>query len=153
MPSSSPVIRNEIAPPSAGVAEGQRSRSRAMATGSADTVIAPLVPQQFVDAGLGSRAFVHALDDDGAIEPGAAALAGQRPGYHNGIRWDFALRDRAGLAVDDARGSAEIDAHRQHRARADDHAFRSFRARLDEAIVCDDDRARSQRLELIADAG
>src|SRR5215471_3097585 len=95
------------APPSAGVTEGQRSRSRAMIAGSADIDGVRLsVPQQFIDAGLGARAFVDALDDDGAIKPRAAAFAGQRARHDDRIGRHLALRDGASLAVDDAGRSA-----------------------------------------------
>src|SRR5262249_54837585 len=59
--------RNASAPPSAGVTDGQRSKSRAMATGSADTAMAPLVSQQFIDASFGTRTFIDALDDHSAV--------------------------------------------------------------------------------------
>src|SRR5512137_232319 len=90
--------RNASAPPSAGVTDGQRSKSRAMATGSADTAMAPLVPQQFVDTGLGTGAFVDALDDNSAIQAGAAALSGQRTRHNHGIGGHFALRDLPAFA-------------------------------------------------------
>ena len=51
-----------------------------MATGSADTAFSPLVPEEFVDAGLGTRSFVYALYDDSAVEAGPAAFPGQRAG-------------------------------------------------------------------------
>src|SRR5665213_2449949 len=108
--------RNLSAPPSAGVTERQRSRSRAMATGSADIGCRPSIPQQLVNAGFGTRALVHALDDDRAIKSGPAALAGKTAGHNHRIGRHFALRDLSGGAVDDAGGSAEIDAHGKHRA-------------------------------------
>src|SRR5450759_3607335 len=111
------------------------------------------ISQQLVDAGLGARALVHALDDDRAIEAGAAALAGQRAGHHHRISRHLALRHVAALAVDDAGGGAEIDAHGEHRAGAHDHAFRHFRARAYKAIILDDHRPGLQRLEPAADAG
>src|SRR5450759_2205271 len=108
--------RNLSAPPSAGVTERQRSRSRAMATGSADmTDVRLSIPQQLVDAGLGAGALVHALDDDRAIEPGAAALARQRAGHHHRISRHLALRHLAALAIDDLGRDAEIDAHGEPR--------------------------------------
>src|SRR3546814_20723134 len=58
----------------------------------------------------------------------------------------------AGVALDDLRRRAEIDAHRQHRALLDDHALGDFGARADEAMVLDDDRIGLQRLENAADA-
>src|SRR5260370_20243031 len=67
------------APASAGVTEGQRRRSRAMVRAS---VIAcqVLIPQQFVDAGLGASALVDALDTDGAGGGGAGLAVRQGPG-------------------------------------------------------------------------
>src|SRR5512143_1548293 len=105
--------RNVSAPLSAGVTDGQRSKSRAMATGSADTGMAPLGPQQFVDAGFGTGAFIDTLDNNSTIQAGAAALSGQRAGHNHGIGRYFALRDLSALAVNDAGRSAKINAHRQ----------------------------------------
>src|ERR1035438_636691 len=86
--------RNLSAPPSAGVTERQRSRSRAMATGSADmTGVRLSIPQQLVDAGLGARALVDALDDDGAREAGAAVLARQRARHDHRVSRHFALQN------------------------------------------------------------
>src|ERR1700690_682147 len=92
---------NLSAPPSAGVTERQRSRSRAMATGSADmTGVRLSIPQQLVDAGLGTGALVHALADDRALAPGPAVFAGHGAGHHHGIGRHFALRDLSALAID-----------------------------------------------------
>src|SRR5687767_15986389 len=107
------------APPSAGVTDGQRMRSRARAIGSAmssffahDLVRKPvptfrdhaLVAQQLVDAGLGARLFVHALHDHGAVEartglPILHRFAGQRAWHHHGIGGHFTHEDLAGLAI------------------------------------------------------
>src|SRR5262249_48663368 len=110
------------------------------------------------DACFRARLLVDALDDHRAIEVrtcGAilAGLARHRARHHYRIGRHFALMDRAGLAIDDPRRGAEIDAHREHRALAYDHAFGHFRARADEAVVLDDHRPRLQRLQYAADAG
>src|SRR5476649_350615 len=73
---------------------------------------AGLVPQQFVDRGLGAGALVDALDDDGTGGGGArlAVLerpAGQGAGHHHGVFGDLADESLAGLAVDDLGGGAE----------------------------------------------
>ena len=76
-----------------------------------------------------------------------------RARHHHRIGRHFALMDGAGLAVDDAGRRAEIDAHREHRAFAHDHALGDLGARADEAVVLDDHRPGLQRLEHAADAG
>src|SRR6478672_8311779 len=99
------------APASAGVTEGQRTRSRAMVRASVIRVAQPvefsskLVPQQFVDAGLGAGALVDALDDDGAggRGTGLAVLEGARgqcPRHHHGIFRNFADKRLPGVAID-----------------------------------------------------
>src|SRR5664279_3138616 len=94
--------RNLSAPPSAGVTDGQRSRSRARASGSADMISVRLsIPQQFVDAGLRPRALVHALDDDRAVKPGAAILVRQRARHNDRISRHLALQHLAARAIDD----------------------------------------------------
>src|ERR1700688_625920 len=103
--------RNLSAPPSSGVTERQRNRSRAMASGSAVICSPPSIPQQLVDAGLGTRALVHALDDDGAVETRSAAPARQRAGHHDGIGRHLALRHISGFAIDDPGRDTEINAH------------------------------------------
>src|ERR1041385_1334173 len=115
------------------------------------------VSQQFVDAGLGAGLLVDALDDDGAIEVRAGLavghwLAGERAGHHHRIGRHLALEHLPGGAVDDLGRGAEIDAHRQHRALAHDHAFGDLGARADEAVVLDDHRVGLQRLQHAADA-
>src|SRR5262249_12826129 len=59
----------------------------------------------------------------------------------------------SGLAIDDPGRGADENPHGKNRALAHDHAFGNLRARADEAIVFQDDRARLQRLEHTADAG
>src|SRR5262245_61627546 len=125
---------------------------------SSDSSNSGSIPQQLIDARLCARLLVDALDDHGAIEARArgAVLAGfarHRARHHYRIGRHFALIDRAGLAIDDSRRGAEIDAHREYRALAHDHAFGDFRARADETVVLDDHRAGLQRLEHAADAG
>src|SRR5512146_1356034 len=114
--------RNASAPPSAGVTDGQRSKSRAMATGSADTAMAPLVPQQFVDTSLGTGTFVDTLDDNSAVQAGPPALSRQHTRHNHGIGRHFALCDLSALAVNDSGRSAEIDTHRQNCTDAHNHA-------------------------------
>ena len=97
------------------------------------------------------------LDDHGAIEarPGLAVgqrLAGQAARHHHRIGRHPADMDLAGGAVDDLGRGADEDAHREHRAFADDDALDHFGAGADEAIVLDDRRAGLQRLEHAADA-
>src|SRR5262249_16453316 len=139
--------------------DGQRMRSRAIATGSADVLIRSLsIPQQLVDAGLDAGLLVDALDDDSAIEPRARravphGLARHRARYHHRIGRHLALEDLAGLAVDDLRRGANEHAHGQHRAGAHHDAFGNLRARTDEAVVLDDHRTGLQRLEHAADSG
>src|ERR1019366_8820105 len=100
--------RNLSAPPTAGVTERQRSRSRAMASGSADmTRVRLSIPQQLVDAGLRPRALADALDAHRTVEPGAAALAGHGAGHHHGIGRHFALQNLAACAIDDLGRGAE----------------------------------------------
>src|SRR5262245_48760993 len=54
-------------------------------------------PQEFVDAGLGARAGIDLLDDDGAVERGRPVLirhvlrAWPRAGDDHGVGWDFAV--------------------------------------------------------------
>src|SRR5947208_1652659 len=108
--------RNLSAPPSAGLTDRQRSKSRAIATGSADTAMAPLVPEEFVDAGLGTGAFVDAFDDNSAIETRSAAFPRQCTGHNHRIGGHFALLDLACLPVNDTGRCNEINAHRQHLA-------------------------------------
>src|SRR5215469_959019 len=80
-PSSTPS-----APASAGVTDGQRIRSRAMASAS----VTRSVPQQLVDRGLGAGALVDPLHDHGAGGRGADLavlhrLARQRARDDHGI--------------------------------------------------------------------
>ena len=49
--------------------------------------------------------------------------------------------DFAGGAIDDLGGGAQIDAHGQHSALTDLHAFRHFGAGTDEGAIADDHRA------------
>src|ERR1700682_3510861 len=58
----------------------------------------------------------------------------------------------AGHAIDDLCRLAEIDAHAQDGAFADDDALGNLRARADEAIVFDDHGVGLQRLKDAADA-
>src|SRR6478736_6762893 len=116
------------------------------------------IPQQFVDAGLGARFLVDALDDDGAVETRAwlavgARLARQAAGHDHRIRRHLAAEDFAAVAIDDLGGGADENPHRQHGALAHDRALGHFRARADEAIILDDHRTGLQRLEHAADAG
>src|SRR5690348_6767510 len=97
--------RNASAPPSAGVTDGQRTRSRVRATGSARPGmtawwVCMLIPQQLVDAGLCARLLVDALDDHRAVERRPAVLAGQRAGHHDRVSRHFALQHLAAVAVD-----------------------------------------------------
>src|SRR5262245_5046990 len=117
-----------------------------------------LVAQELVDRGLGPRALVNALDDDGAVEarPGGAVLrrlARQGAGYHHRIGRHLALHDRPAVAIDDPRRGAEIDPHGEDRALAHHDALGDLRASANEAIVLDDDRVGLQRLEHAADTG
>src|SRR6267142_2616925 len=65
-----------------------------------------LVPQQFVDRGLGAGLLVDAFDDHRTIEAwrrraGFGRLAGHGAGHHHRIGRHFALKRLAGLAIDD----------------------------------------------------
>src|SRR4051794_207224 len=85
----SSVSSTPSAPASAGVTDGQRTRSRAMERASVAISDRPSIPQQFVDAGLGAGAFVDAFDDDraGGGRTGLAVLqrlARQRARHHHG---------------------------------------------------------------------
>src|SRR5262249_20213866 len=120
--------RYASAPPSAGVTDGQRMRARAIATGSAAPLIAGSIPQQLVDAGLGARLLVDALDDDRAVEAGAGRAIRQRlarhgAGHDHRIGRHLANKHLAGLAVDDLGRCADEHAHGEHRAGAHDHAL------------------------------
>src|SRR5260221_2092614 len=111
-----------------------------------------LVSQQLVDAGLGPRAFVDALDDHRASQTWAAVPARQAAGNHDRIFGHPAILALAGRTVDDLGRGAEEHAHRYDRALSDDHAFGDFGAGADETIVLDDHRPGLQRLEHAADA-
>src|SRR5215207_10753073 len=115
------------------------------------------IPQQFVDAGFGTRLLVDALDDHGAVQARAwlavrHRLARQGAGDDDGVGRHLALEHLAGRAVDDLSRGAEIDAHRQHRTLAYHDAFGDLGARADEAIVLDDHRVRLQWFEHAADS-
>src|SRR5436190_19490595 len=108
-----------------------------------------LVAQQLIDARLGTRLRVHALDDHRAIEARAGLavlhrLAGHRAGDDDRVGRDFADEDLAGFAIDDLGRGADEYAHREHRPLAHDHALDHFRARADEAVILDDDRTGLQ---------
>src|SRR6185312_13715933 len=92
--------RTPSAPASAGVTDGQRTRSRVMETASFIARLV-LIPQQFVDAGLGAGALVDALHDHGAggRRAGLAVrqrLAGQGAGNDHRIFRHLADEDLAG---------------------------------------------------------
>src|SRR3546814_1029764 len=72
----------------------------------------PSVAKQLVDAGLGTRPGVDALDDHGAGETGTGAIFGRkRAGDDDRISGDTAHEDFAALPVDDLGGRAEEDAY------------------------------------------
>src|SRR6185437_6397212 len=151
------LSRNLSAPPSAGVTERQRSRSRAMAMGSAVMCAPPLIPQQLVDAGLGARALVDALDDDRAIKTRTEVAAGHRIARHRSrdnhrVGRYFAVMNLAGRTIDDLGRHPEIDAHAEHRAFAHDDAFDHFGTRTNETVVLNHDRSGLQRLQHATDA-
>src|SRR6185312_1375997 len=150
-----------MTPASLGVTLGRRMSSAASATASMGSflfcAVIPLVAQQLVDRGLGARAFIDALDDDGASEARARAAVAQRAArqaarHHDGICGHAALEDLAAVAIDDLGGGADEGAHGEHRALFDDDALDDFAARADEAIILDDHRLGLQRLEHAADA-
>src|SRR5262249_17901357 len=96
--------------------------------------------------------------DDRAIEVWAgftflSRLARQRARNDDRIGRHLAPEYFPGLAIDDPGRGADENPHGKHRALAHDHAFGNLRARADEAIVFQDDRARLQRLEHTADPG
>src|ERR1700728_2816871 len=119
---------------------------------------AGLIPQQFVDAGLGAGFLVDTLDDNRAIKiwrrrAAVGRLAGHSARDHHRISRHLTLQRRAGVAVDDLGRGAKKDAHRQYRAFTHDYALGDFGARADKAFVLDDHGAGLQRLEHAADAG
>src|SRR5450755_3535879 len=111
-----------------------------------------LAAQQFVEARLGARLRVDALDDDGAIEAVAAVGGRQVAADDDRARRNAPVAHRTRPAVVDLRALADVDAHRDHRILLDDHALDDLRARADEAVVLDDRRIRLHRLEHAADA-
>src|SRR3546814_45640 len=114
----------------------------------------PSVAKQLVDAGLGTRPGVDALDDHGAGETGTGAIFGRkRAGDDDRISGDTAHEDFAALPVDDLGGRAEEDAHGKDGAFLNHHAFGNFGAGADEAIVLNDDGAGLERFQHAADAG
>src|SRR3990167_1690263 len=108
--------------------------------------------QQFVDADFGAGFLVDFFHDDGRVQAVFAAGGGQGAGYHHRAGRHFAIMDFAGFAIVNAGALADVHAHGQHRAFADDHAFHHFRARADEAVVLDDGGGGLQRLQYAADA-
>src|SRR5262249_25056766 len=110
------------------------------------------------NAGLATRLFVDALDDDRAIKigHGYAAFAGfarHRAGHDNGVGGHFTLHRLSRLAIDDLGRGADEHAHRQHGTLAHDHALSDLRARANKAVVFDDDRSGLNRFEHAANAG
>ncbi len=93
-----------------------------------------------------------AQESEGARRPVREGLARQRARHHHRIGRHLADMDLAGGAVDDLGRGGDEDAHREHRALADDHALDDFRAGADEAVVLDDGRVGLQRLQHAADA-
>ena len=79
--------------------------------------------------------------------------AGHGAGHDHGVGRHAAIVDLAGFAIDNAGGLTDVNAHGQHRALADDDAFRHLGPGANEAVVLDDDRAGLQGLEHTADAG
>lgn len=60
--------------------------------------------------------------------------------------------DFTGFTVVNAGALTNINAHRNHRAFFDNHAFYDFRTRADKAVIFDDGRVRLQRLQYATDA-
>src|SRR5678809_572414 len=87
----------------------------------------PSASQQFVDACLGARLRVHALDDDGAIEAVAAVGSGQVAADDDRAGRNPAVADLAGRAVVDLGALADVDAHRDDRVLLDDDALDDHR--------------------------
>src|ERR1035438_896866 len=112
----------------------------------------PSASQQFVDARLGPRLRVDALDDHGAIEAVAAVGCGQTAADDDRAGRNAAVADAAGRAVVDLRALADVDAHRDDRVFLDDDALDDLGAGTDEAVVLDDRRVGLHRFEDAADA-
>src|SRR6185437_7263438 len=145
------------APASAGVTLGARISASASVSGSIVAATLVIVAQQFVDRGLATRLLVDALDDDAAGERRAGRAVGQFPagqaaGHHHRVGWHAAEEGLAGGAVDNLGRSADKTPHGEDGALFDNHAFRDFAARANEAIVLDDDRRRLHRFQHAADA-
>src|SRR2546425_1970739 len=116
------------------------------------------IPQHLVDRGFCPRRLIDTFDDHRAIEIRARSavlgrLARQRTRNDDRIGRYLAPEYFPGLAIDDPGRGADENPHGKNRALAHDHAFGNLRARADEAIVFQDDRARLQRLEPPAEAG
>ena len=68
------------------------------------------------------------------------------------LAWDDEpLRDVPGRAIEYLGALPDVDAHRDDRALADDHALDDFGARTDEAMILDDGRRRLQGFQDSAD--
>src|SRR5690606_3297325 len=109
-------------------------------------------PQQVVDAGLGARLRIDALDDHRASQAVRAVFGRQRTGNHDRAGRYAAVRDLARGAVVDLGALRQVHTHGQHRDIFNDDAFHDFLARADEAVVFDDGGVGLQGLEYAADA-
>ncbi len=95
---------------------------------------------------------VDLLDDHRAVKAIPPVGGGQVARDHHRSGRDAPVAHLPRGAVVDLGALAEVDAHRDHRALADDHAFDDFAPCADEAVVLDDGGIRLHGLEHPADA-